>query len=98
MWHQMSGWVVVVDHRLVPMKIRKIQGTFVLQLLRPSWKGSGLERGVITKGVFSLEEAPESLKFIDSLESLENCRILLCFPQSGGSLEYLDSQESLNSL
>ena len=40
---------------------------------------SGLEKGVITKGVFSLEGSLESLK------SLEDGRILLCFPQSGGS-------------
>ena len=45
--------------------------------------GSGAEKGVNTKGVFSLEESLESL---NSLESLENGRILLCFPQSGGSL------------
>ena len=42
-----------------------------------------------------MEESLESLKFRISLESLENGRILLCFPQSGSSLE---SQESLNSL
>ena len=52
--------------------------------------GTG-ERGVITKGGFSLEESLESL---NSLESLENGWILICFPQSGGSLE---TQESLNS-
>ena len=33
---------------------------------------SGLEKGVITKGVFSLQESLESLKSLDSLESLEN--------------------------
>ena len=32
---------------------------------------SGPEKGVITKGVFSFEESLESLKFLDSLESLE---------------------------
>ena len=52
----------------------------------------GTGKGVIAKGVFSLEESLESQ---NSLESLENGRILLCFPQSGGSLESL---ESLNSL
>ena len=46
----------------------------------------GRKKGVIAKGVFSLE---------DSLESLENGRILLCFPQSGGSLESLNSLKSL---
>ena len=60
---------------------------------------SGLEKGVITKGVFSLEESLlESLKSLDSLEPLENGRILLCFPESGGSLESLESLESPNSL
>ena len=44
---------------------------------------SGPEKGVITKGVFSLEKSLESLKSLDSLESLENGRILLYFPQSG---------------
>ena len=49
----------------------------------------GPEKGVITKGVFSLEESLESLKSLVSLESLENGRILLYFPQSGGSLNFL---------
>ena len=31
---------------------------------------SGTEEGVITKGVFSLEESLESLKSLNSLESL----------------------------
>ena len=60
--------------------------------------GSGPEKGVITKGVFSLEKSLESLKSLDSLESLENCRSLLCFPHSGGSLETLKSLNSLESL
>ena len=34
----------------------------------------------------------------DSLESLENGRMLLCFPQSGSSLESLESRNSLESL
>ena len=51
---------------------------------------SGPEKGVITKGVFSLEES------LDSLESLENGRILLWFPQSGGALKSLE--ESLRPL
>ena len=59
---------------------------------------SGPEKEVTTKGVFSLAESLESLKFLDSLESLENGRILLCFPQSGGSLETLESLNSLESL
>ena len=59
---------------------------------------SGTEKGVITKGVFSLEESLESLKSLNSLESLENGRILLCFPQSGGSLKSLESLNSLESL
>ena len=44
---------------------------------------SGPEKGVITKGVFSLEESLESLKSLNALESLENGRILLNFPESG---------------
>ena len=41
-----------------------------------------------------MEESLESLKSLNSLESPENGRILLCCPQSGSSLESL---ESLNS-
>ena len=52
-------------------------------------------KGVITKGVFSLEKSLEPLK---SLESLENGRGLLCFPQSGGSLKTLESLNSPESL
>ena len=59
---------------------------------------SGPEKGVITKGVFSLEESLESLKSQNSLESLENGRILLYFPQSGDSLRSLESLNSLESL
>ena len=59
---------------------------------------SGPEKGVITKGVFSLEESLESLKSLDSLESLENGRSLLCFPQSENSLKSLESLNSLESL
>ena len=50
-----------------------------------------LGKGVITKGVFSLDESLESQK------SLENGRIPLYFPQSGGSLESLNSLESLEN-
>ena len=58
---------------------------------------SGPEKGVIAKGVFLLEEESlESLKSRNSLEFPENGRILLCFPQSGSSLESL--LNSLNSL
>ena len=59
---------------------------------------SGPGKGVITKGVFPLENSLESLKSLNSLESLGNGRNLLCFPQSGGSLETLDSLISLESL
>ena len=45
------------------------------------------EKGVITKGVFSLEEFLKPLKSLNSLECLDNGRLLLCFPQSVGSLE-----------
>ena len=60
--------------------------------MSPSFSGPG--KGVITKGVFSLEDSLESLKPLDSLESLGDGRILLCFPQSGGSLETLESLEN----
>ena len=52
---------------------------------------SGPERGVISKGVFSFEESLESLKSLDHVDSPENGRIVLCFPQSGA----LNSLESL---
>ena len=41
-----------------------------------------------------MEESLESLKSLNSLDSLETGPILLCFPQTGRSL---DSLESLNS-
>ena len=53
----------------------------------------GTRKGVITKGVLSLEESLESPKSLNSLESLENGQILHCFPLSGGSLESLESPE-----
>ena len=56
---------------------------------------SGPEKGVIPKGVFSLEESLESLNYV---ESLENGRILLYFPESGDSLKSLESLNSLESL
>ena len=46
---------------------------------------SGPEKGVITKGVFSLEESLGSLKSLNSLKSLENGRLLLYFPVWGFS-------------
>ena len=72
----------------------------VVQPLDPPYRAIGYsysylaqpEKGVITKGVFSLEKSLESL---NSLESLGNDPILLCFPQSGDSLE---SRHSLKSL
>ena len=59
---------------------------------------SGPEKGVITKGVFSLEESLESLKSLSSLDSLANGRILLYVPQSGDSLKSLESLNYLESL
>ena len=44
------------------------------------------EKGVIIKGVFSLEDSLGPLESLSSLESLETGRILLCFPHSRGSL------------
>ena len=73
-------------------KISRFRGGGVFRVL------SGPEKGVITKGVFSLETSLESPKSLDSLESLENGRILLCFSQSGGSLKSLESLNSLESL
>ena len=61
-------------------------------------EASGPEKGVITKGVFSLRESLETLKSLNSLASLEDGRLLLCFPQSGDSLESLESLKSLESL
>ena len=68
------------------------EGSMVHQLLR-TWltnfetlpvsvasNNSGPEKGVITKAVFSSRDSLESQK---SLESLENGRSLLYFPQSG---------------
>ena len=55
------------------------------------------EKGVITKGVFSLEESLESVESPNYLESLDNGRLLLCFPQSAGSLESLESLKSLEN-
>ena len=51
----------------------------------------------MTKGVFSMDAFPESLKFLTSVESLDNIdRILLCFPQSGGLLASLNSLDALD--
>ena len=58
----------------------------------------GTGKGVITKGVFSLEESLENLKSLNSLESLESGRLLLCFSKSWGYLESLESLSSLKSL
>ena len=50
------------------------------------------ERGLFTGGISRIS------KSLDSLESLENGRILIYPPQSGGSLESLESHNSLESL
>ena len=78
---------------------------FCAEALFPGWQkivqnlvNLGPEKGVISKGVFSLEKSLESLESLNSLESLGNGQILLCFPQSGGSLESLESLNSLESL
>ena len=79
----------------------RVDGAKSPEILQKEGVSSGAEKGVITKGVFSLEKSLESLKSLkslSSLESLENGRILLCFPQSGGSLESLESLKSLESL
>ena len=64
-------------------------------LVRAKSPSFGSGKGVTTKGVFSLEKSLESLK---SLDSLENGRNLLSFPQSENSLETLESLNSLESL
>ena len=61
-------------------------------------KSRDRQKGSLRKGSFPLEESLEFLKSLNSLESLENGRILLCFPLSGGSLESLESLNSLESL
>ena len=53
------------------------------------------KKGSLRKGSFQSLESLESPKSLDSLESLEYGRILLCFPQCGGSLESLNSLECL---
>ena len=59
-----------------------------LQCTLPLKEDAEAEKGVIAKGVFSLE------KSLESLEALRSGRILICFPHSGGSLESLTSQNS----
>ena len=49
----------------------------------------GTGKGVITKGVFSLQNSLESLRSLNSLESQENGRILLRLQSLGGSLKSL---------
>ena len=58
---------------------------------------SGPEKGVITKGVLSMEVSLEIPKSLHSRASLDNGQILLCFPQSETSLESLNSLESLEN-
>ena len=60
--------------------------------------GTGETLRVIAKWVFSLEQSLESLISLNSLESLENGRLLLYFPESGGSPESLESLNSFESL
>ena len=56
------------------------------------------KKGSLGKGSFHWVKSLEPLKSLDSLESPENGWILLCFPQSGGSLKSLESLNSLESL
>ena len=65
--------------------------TLEAQLRYLSYRIRDRKKGVITKGVFSLEESLESLKSLNSLESLENGRILLYFPESGNSRKSLEN-------
>ena len=57
--------------------------------------GTG-KRGHYEKGLFYWRN--ESLEYLTSLESLENGRILLYFPEIGDSLKSLESLNSLESL
>ena len=84
-----------VDCKNMFERNRRLTPPDLLGVPKPGcFKPSGPEKGVITKGVFSLEKSLESL---NSLESLENGRNLLSFPQSENSLEALDSLNSLES-
>ena len=69
---------------------RKANTTGLSILVRPMFPVSGPEKGVIMKGVFWLEQSLESLTSPNSLRSLENGRILICFLHFGGSLECLE--------
>ena len=80
-------------------RLRDASSDSITNFLRVCFMGCHTIRGrkkrVITKGVFSPDESLEPLKSLDSLESpppkkSSDSRILLCFPQSGGSLESLD--------
>ena len=52
------------------------------------------ERGLFTGGISRISKALKSLNY---LESLENGRIRLCFPQSGCMPESLESLTSVES-
>ena len=85
--------------RRMAVTVARFKEDFSVEPVTGLWHGfSGPEKGVITKGVFSLEKSLQSLKSLDSLESLENGRNLLSFPQSETSLETLESLNSLESL
>ena len=56
------------------------------------------EKGLITKGVFSLEESLVSRKSLNSLESQQKWSDSPLFSTLGGSLESLESPKSLKSL
>ena len=56
-------------------------------------KRGHFERGLFTGGISRISKSS-----LSSLESLENGRILLCVPRSGGFLEFLKSLNSLESL
>ena len=64
-------------------------------------KARDQKKGSLQKGSFHLftggEESPESPKTRNSLQPLDNGRILLCFPKFGGSLESLNSLEPLEN-
>ena len=65
--------------------------TVVCNLFLRRQHNSGPEKEVITKEVFALEASLASPKSLHSPESLEIGQLLLYFPESGDSLESLES-------
>ena len=60
--------------------------------LRRDWKKGNCEKGLSTRGISTISNISRFSRIS------ENGRILLCFPQSGGSLESINFLNSLGSL